>query len=234
MLFADSIIPLWDTHKDTTAMVCAPKDILMLARINDIYPETEEEYISAQLKNPFGYFYTDSMLWNLDAMRMEFSIDAVRAASFNTKESLRSCKEILNVLCCNNAELIGQEYNVWYPTDSGLQYQLPYAPCADYLALLKAQKSPVVIAYQWDTPWFDFGNPVSNLFWKSVRQTSFYEQTISHMVMRNNCVEREDKDVLNRLFPRGKKMRGYLSRLFPKGSKRHTIVRRILHFFHMR
>lgn len=234
VLFADSIVPLWETHKSTSAMVCAPSDILMLARINDIYPETEENYVSAQLKNPYEYFFSDSMLWNLEAMRTKFDVSDVKSASVNTLGQLRSCKEILNVLCSGALEKIGQKYNVVYSTDSNLQYQLPYAPCMDYLNLLNAQKSPVVISYLFDTPWFSFENPVSKLFWNAVRNTSFYEQTISYMIERKVDVAKEDRDILNKLFPRGKSMRGILSRFFPKGSRRNAFVKRVLHFFHMR
>lgn len=234
VLFAGSIVPLWEAHRETRALVCAPKDILMLARINDIYPETEWNYVSAQLKDPYGYFYTDSMLWNLEATRERFGIDEIKAAAINTLGQPRSGKELLNVLCGGSVEYIGQEYNVWYPTDGGLQYQLPYAPCGDYLALLKAQKAPVVIAYQFDTPWFDFGNPVSARFWAAARQTVFYEQMLAYMHERKNSVAREDRDILNKLFPRGKSMRGILSRLFPKGSRRNTFVKKLLHLFHMR
>lgn len=234
VLFSDSVTPLWEAHKDTVSLVCAPKDILMLARMNDIYPETEWNYVSAQLKEPFGYFYADSMLWNLEGMRRAFGIDAIKASSINTLGQLRSAKEILNILCCDYVEIIGQEYNVWYPVNAELQYQLPYAPCADYLALLKAQKKPVVIVYQWDIPWFDFGNPVSACFWASIRQTCFYEQTIAYMLDRKNSVSKGDRDILNKLFPRGKNARGVLSRIFPKGSRRNTFVKRILHIFHLR
>ena len=167
-------------------------------------------------------------------MRAQFEIADINAAALNTLGQLRSSKELLNVLCCDDVKKIGQEYNVWYMTDEYLRYQLPYAPCSDYLALLKAQKNPVVIAYQFDTPWFDFGNPVSNLFWKSVRQTCFYEQTLSFMDTRKKSVLKEEHDVLNKLFPRGKTMRGILSRLFPKGSRRNTFIKKILHLFHMR
>ena len=234
VLFANSVAPLWDEYKDTNSLACAPCDIQMVARINDIYPETEQNYISAQLKNPYEYFYSDSMLWNLKKMRAQFEIADINAAALNTLGQLRSSKELLNVLCCDDVKKIGQEYNVWYMTDEYLRYQLPYAPCSDYLALLKAQKNPVVIAYQFDTPWFDFGNPVSNLFWKSVRQTCFYEQTLSFMDTRKKSVLKEEHDVLNKLFPRGKTMRGILSRLFPKGSRRNTFIKKILHLFHMR
>ena len=234
VLFAGSIVPLWEAHKDTAFLVCAPKDILKLARINDIYPETEWNYVSAQLKDPYGYFYTDSMLWNLEAMRAQVGIDAVNAAAINTLGQPRAGKELLNVLCCNSVEVIGQEYNVWYPTDGGLQYQLPYAPCGDYLALLKAQKAPVVIAYQFDTPWFDFGNPVSTRFWGATRRTAFYEQTLAYMYERRTSVAKEDRDVLNKLFPKGKLLRRILSRLFPKGSRRNAFVKKLLHLFHMR
>lgn len=234
VLFAGSIVPLWEAHKDTAALICAPKDILKLARINDIYLETEWNYVSAQLKDPYGYFYTDSMLWNLEAMRVQIGIDAVNAASINTLGQPRTGKELLNVLCCNGVEVIGQEYNVWYPTDGGLQYQLPYAPCGDYLALLKAQKAPVVIAYQFDTPWFDFGNPVSTRFWDATRRTPFYEQTLAYMYERRTSVAKEDRDVLNKFFPKGTFLRRILSRLFPKGSRRNAFVKKLLHLFHMR
>lgn len=234
VLFAGSIVPLWDSSRASNALVCAPCDILMQARINDIYRETEENYISQQMQDPFKYFSLNSMVWNLKKMRQAYDIDEIEKYITNSMNQVRSTKELLNILCCEDAEKVGQEYNVWFPTDDYLKYQLPYAPCDDYLELLKAQKKPVVICYQFDSPWFDFCNPVSNLFWKSVRQTSFYEQTLSFMMTRKMSVDDEDRDVLNTLFPRGRAMRGILSRLFPKGTGRYAFVKKTLHFFHMR
>ena len=234
ILFAGSIALLWDEKRCSDAFVCAPCDILMQARINDIYRETEENYIIKQLQNPYEYFSTDSMLWNLQKMRESYQISQINEFCFNTLNQLRSDKEIVNILCQGHSEKIGQEYNVWYATDDYLKYQLPYAPCDDYFALLKAQKEPIVLVYQFDSPWFDFSNPVSNLFWRSVRKTVFYEQSLAFMMIRMMDVRNDDMDVLNRLFPRGKAMRSILSYLFPKGSRRHAFIKKTLHFFHMR
>ena len=234
ILFADSIVPMWNDCKDSTALVCAPADVLMRARVNDIYFETEEKYLSGELKHPLGYFSANTMVLNLEGMRKKYTEKNVYEANTNRWGSLRNQSEIYNILCQDNVEYIDQKYCVHTASNEYLAYQLPYAPFDDYKKLLKAQKAPVIMAYQSNDPWEMNKTEMHYAFWKVARETPFYEQYLMHSAFWDRQRDRQPKDILNTLFPVGHSMRGKLSRLFPKGSKRYKTVKKLLSVLRMK
>lgn len=237
VLFKDSIVSMWEDNKNASQMICAPWDILMHAKVNDIFGSAEE-YLKTQMKDPYDYYFADSMVWNLKKARTVSSIEETVSLTNNQYGDVRADYEIINIQYEKDHKLISQCYNVMYMCNGYLKYQLPYAPLNEYQELIKFQKSPVVISYILDMPWFDFGNEISDTFWDAARRSGFYEQCMSHMIIRvrDTTLQQqisENRSIVNKIFPKGRCLRKMLNRFFPHGSKRYDAARKVMRVLHM-
>lgn len=226
ILFKQSIVELWDIKLVDDEIVAAPYDVLTQAMYNDIYEETAAQYLSKEMKNPYNYFNSSVMLMDFNKYRLLSQKDIYKLTRNEYSEFRKTC-EILNILLEGKCRYVDQKWSVWYPDTEYLKYQLPYAPLDKYSALLKAQKAPAVITYRENDNIKALGNTVDIEFWKVVARTPLYGQFIYYM---SEYVKNDEskKEVLNKFFPRGSKMRNWLSFVFPKESKRNKAVKSIL------
>lgn len=228
MLFMDSVVPLWEEKLEDSQILGAPCDIVMQSRINDVYAATAETYVRKQMKDPYHYFSTVTIVWDFEKYRHQFNFSDIIAKEIHGEGILREDGEVLNVLCEGKTKKLDQRWNTWYATNEYLKNQLPYAPLDEYKALLKAQKSPAVICYFPDDPWRPQVNSLYSPFWNLARRTPLYERYFSHVVARLNSNENPKKNVLNRLFPDGGKMRTVIRRMFPQNTIRYNIVKSMM------
>jgi len=235
LLFTDSIREMWETSKHTDRLVAAPYDILKLAEVCDIYEETAEKYLLRQVKRPLDWFNANTCVLNLQAMRTSLTPEEIFRKRLNDYNELRSPEELLNIICEGNVEILNQRWNTWYASDEYLKYALPRAPLTLYKQLLAAQRNPGIVSYLRYDALETESNELTYLYWKEARKTPFYEQIIAIMIeFRIARTRSSQKEVLNKLFPRGGRMRGMLSQLFPKGSRRNRFVKRVLGIFHLK
>lgn len=232
ILFQQSVVELWQEQLGEKDYLAAPYDVLMQARCNDIYKETEEKYLAKQVKNVYHYFCSKVMVVDFEKYR-HLSVKKIFALRKNKLKELRDSGEIMNIVCEGKCRIIDQKWSVWMNESGYLKYQLPYAPNDVYMALLKAQKDPAVLIYLPEDPWYPIGDTIDVAFWDVAERTPLYARYLAYMNAEASA-RRSKKDVLNRLFPKEKKMRGRLSHLFPKGSKRYKAVKKTLAAFGMK
>lgn len=232
LLFEQSVVGLWNEGLSENEYLAAPYDVLMQARCNDIYKETEEKYLSRQVKNVYGYFNSDVMLLDFEKYR-HLSAKKIFAIRRNENKELRNANEVLNMVCEGKCKIVDQKWSVWMNESGYLKYQLPYAPNDVYMSLLKAQKDPAVLVYLEEDPWYPVGDTVDTVFWEVAERTPLYARYLSYMQAEAEK-RKSKKDILNKLFPKEKKMRGRLSHMFPKGSRRYKAVKKTLGFLGMK
>ncbi len=232
VLFKQSIVELWNVELDDNEFVAAPYDVLTQALYNDIYEETSAKYLSKQVKNAYNYFDSNVMVIDFEKYRT-LSPKFIFDLNKNEFDEYRNTKGILNIVLEDKYKNISQKWSVLYGDTDFLKYQLPYAPLDKYNALLKVQANPSIITYQPNEWCFCEGTTSEMEFWNIAKTTPLYAEYIYYMsiVLKNNHLK---KDVLNKYFPKGSKMRNKLSLLFPKGSKRNKFIKNVLGKFGMR
>ena len=234
LLFKKSIKEIWNMKINKEYIVASPHDIIELARINDIYIETEEKYIKDEINEIYNMFDVNVMLLDFKKYREYIGIEKILNLQENKFKEKRRKSEIFNVICENKILHLEQKWATVYETDEYLKYQLPYAPCDNYLELKNAQKDPYIICYEANVPFLGDFSEISCLYWKNARNTKFYEKILAHMAFINSIQTPLDKDILNKLFPKGSKSRNILSYYFPKNSSQYKIIKKILSLLNMK
>lgn len=232
ILFQQSIVELWNEKLGNDDYLAAPYDVMMQARCNDIYYETEEQYLSKQVKNVFNYFSDKVMIIDFDKYR-RFNLTEVFNLRKNEFQKLRNAGEILNILCEGKCKIINPKWSVWMNESGYPKYQLPYAPNDLFISLLKAQKTPAILQYLPDDPWYPIGDTIDVIFWDVAARTPLYTRYLAYMNYKS-ATRRSQRDILTKIFPKEKKMRGRLSRIFPKGSKQYNAIKKILAILRMK
>lgn len=235
VLFADSILPMWEAAQASEKLIAAPCDVLVCAQIADIYVETQEKYLSQELRNPLDAFFAGACVMNLREFRRQFTPEQIYTQRLDQFGELRFYSLYLNAVCEGCVEKLEQRWNTLYVSNDYLKYAIPRTPFNKLKQLQAAQRHPGVVSYMENDAMESEPNELTYLYWDIARRTPFYEQNLSMMMeFKMKCRENPSKDVLNTLFPRGKRMRGILSCLFPKGSRRNRVVKKVLAVFHLR
>lgn len=232
IIFNDSVDELWNEKIDKGNIIAAPYHVLMQARCNDIYEKTEEQYLTKQVKDVYNFSYVDVMKLDYNAYR-QIGAKYIWEHRLNSFEELRNATELINVVCEGKIKNINQKWAVWTSDDVYQSYQLPYAPTNLYLNLLSAQKNPSIYVYLPDDPWFITTTTTNMLYWEIAKRTPVYARCLDYMMVFKSHVH-EEKDVLNKWFPREGKMRSTLSQIIPKGSRRHKAAKKVLSKFGMK
>jgi len=232
-LVLDSLDNLWKTSIPDDKLIAATKDALMQARVNDIYPETEQYYLQKQLKNPYDYYGMYAFKLRAEKYYQEFNPERITGVLLNTNGDVRSSAEILNVLCEGRMQSIGHEYCVWYESNPYLKYQLPYAPADSYQELLTARKKPTIAVYQGVDPFSLDSNEITMHYWKYARISMFHDWIVGYGSTIINHQEKPHIDITEKLFPKGSAIHGTMSRLFPKNTRRFKVIKGILAKFNM-
>lgn len=228
ILFKKSIVDLWlqDIENKPAA---APADILMRAKVNDIYEETAEKYLSKQMRNPLNYFSTNAVIINTEYIRNHYTEAEIYECSWNNDNHLRSSTETLNVLLEGKVEIISQQWNTMYESNDYLKYQLPYAPNDDYMQLLSARKNPYIVSYMPNDPWIPAVNEVDVEFWEIARHLPLYHKYLAHMSYMVAPGDKDNRKMIDKIFPHNSSIRGWMIKLLPNGSLRRKFAKKILH-----
>lgn len=226
LIFKDCVNEFWDSLCKTENLFLAPKDVLMLSRINDIYEEVEGNRLKNLLKNPYNYFSTESYGINASKFRelytQEYIVDLVKL----NQGALSS--DIINLIGQYDYENTDQKWDVLYESNGYLKYQLPYSPNDVYSDLIEARKHPSIIRFMEFDPFIPEINLVYKEYWEHAKETVFYEKLIAHMSYIVSLKKPNKNKVLDKLFPKNSQTRNILIKMFPKTSKRREIIDNIL------
>lgn len=229
LLFLDSIEALWDTQLAQEELLAAPRDLWMVARYNDVFPQTEAQYLDAQLDNPFDYVSDKVMVWDFAAYRSAFSAEAVCAGMKNSKGNLRNSAEALNVICQGRIQLLPQRWCVWTEGDEAVRRQFAYLPLRFARQWQEARSQPAIVRHGADDPFYPKADLVDLTFWRYTRQTPLYESCLAHMSYLVSVPRRADPmEVLKQKLRGLGAVRDFLARTFPRGSFVYRAVERLL------
>lgn len=236
-IFCDDIAKMWQASWQSSAMIVAPRNALILARLNDIYYETAARHLDQALKDPYQYFSTNAFIWDFATYRQQ--IDEQRIADLyplaDAPNHIRPKEEILNILCEGRTEFADLRWCTWFETSAALKYQLPYAPFSVYQELLAARKTPGMITYLAHDPWERDFSVLTELYWAAARRTPFYEPVLQHGVeLDRHRAQIHSNEVLTKAFPVDSKSRAILTRVLPYNSKRNRAVKKVLGALHLR
>ena len=233
ILFCDAPDELWREELDDSKVLGCALDSLMLARVNDIYPETEYNYLKKQVKNPYEFFSIASMKMNMEAYRKSYTQYEIAKKCWNNEYQLRNDEEVINVLFEGRIQKMNQKWNTWFESNGYLKYQLPYMPLNNQKEQTEARKHPAVISYQPDDPWGMETNIVTQLFWSVSRETPFYELYLGYRTEFQNQSKKRNLHITEKVFPKGSAIHGVASRVLPKDSRRYKAIKKTLSVFHM-
>lgn len=231
ILFAGSIVDAWDKYNDSEESICAPREPLMMANINDIYTETAEEYISSVIDEPYDYFSSSSMIMNFEAIRKKYSFTDIsyslaepsRPGCYRQKETL------MNILFQRDKKIIDQTMCVYEDSNQFLKNRLPYMPFSLYRDLCSARKSPVIYKYMDYDPWQNGLTEISRLFWNYARETELYDELIRYGIVVEKIKEQtEKKRISEKVFRPGTKARLVASKIIPRESKRYKLAKKVM------
>lgn len=233
IIFCDSIVPLWEKHKNTNSLIAAPYNVLALSRFNDVYRETAENRIRKMLKDPTGYFSINAAIWNFDKYRQIAPLDKI-AKIYRDNNGVKHREEVINIICEGDAEITEQRWCVHYDSNTYIEGQLPYAPLEKYQKLLDARKNPGIISYMPEDPWWIVEpTELTALFWPIARRAPFYElylQKYSIYAINNKT----QKEITTKVFPVGHTSRNVATRILPRGTRRYKAVRKIMTDFNIK
>ncbi len=234
ILVKSAIDELWEVNIAEGKIVAAAKEAYMLARINDIYPETEFDYIRKQMKDPYAYCSMSAIKIDLDAYREKYTLQQCAGFLRNNFRELRNDEEIINVAFEGYIQPIDQKWCVWYNSCSYLEEALPYAPRIVYQELLAARKSPGVVKYLAQDPYVANYTKLSHLFWTIASLTPMYHYCLLYSCQIMSEQSTDGKvSLVDKVFGKGTKIRAFFSRMLPKGSRRHRFIKKILSILHL-
>ncbi len=223
---------LWAEKLGEEQVAAAPLDAHMLSRANDIYPETELNYISKQVGDVWDYHSTSAMKVDLRAYRKVMQYDKLLESCGNTNGYIRDDTEVMNVCLRGHYKTVKQNWCVWYDSNPYLEYQLPYAPMNIYRELVAARREPYVVAYMKNDPYDPIYTELTVRFWEEARKTPCYEIMLDRRTKVAMLDAKKPVQVTRRMFRKGTKLHAVMSHVFPKGSLRYRFVKSILSVFH--
>lgn len=132
-----------------------------------------------KLEDPYKYFLSGVLVFNLKEMRKQFQKYEL-VQTWNNKSYAHEYQDILNVKCEGKVKYLDMAWNVISSCDDAFKQSFnSYAPRDVVESYHKSRLNPFIVYFNGDSkPW---NNPFDNFadeYWKSMRDTDFYEKMI--------------------------------------------------------
>ena len=191
-----------------------------------------------QLKNPYQYFQAGVLILNLYEMRKLYTVEELLEFAQKTEYKYMD-QDILNIKFQNKVKYIDLRWNVLSDcAHYRLDNVIKYAPCELYQEYLRAREDPYIIHYAgfskpWNNPEEDYGIE----FWKTARQTIFYEMLIHKIAISTSWQSMTDYRNISK---NSKKFHSFIKKIlyfivekiFPKGTTRRSLLKK--YYFNLR
>lgn len=173
---------------DFDTSIAAVRDIGMLGMVNGYDANESDRLHNLGIKNLDGYFSSGVMVWNLDKIRVEYSVDRLLSwtATHNPRYADQDC---LNFFFQDDITYLDMRWNVIFDSNGvridEIASQAPNIYRQEYL---KSREHPFIFHFAGpDKPWIKPGDG-STLFWKMARQSAEYE-TILKPYLTNEIIQ---------------------------------------------
>lgn len=205
-------------------------DLGYLGRLKIDIPEEELD-----LSVPENYVNADVLLFNLNAIRRDFTQDEVM--NLWQKYKFRCAEQdALNVLFDKHVKHLDLRWNV-FPTRMASTEHIYKNDKKRILEWKKCLKDPYIIHYAaypkpWECPIVGYGDK----WWKYARKSSYYEEIVRRMCLM--AIENSQwlkksfgRKCIDLVFPMNTKRREIVKRIFPKQSVQREVLKKIYYTF---
>lgn len=155
---------------------------------------TASKYLSEHLRlgdDVSGYFQAGTLLFNLNAMR-DAGLSSSMIADIRTSTFWFFDQDVLNKHCRGRVHYLDSRWNTVCMDDRHLSSLLT----ADQVTYQRSLERPAIVHYAGQNkPWETSLHPLGHHFWKYLRMTRWYEQTLFGFLSRKAFVESEDVDI---------------------------------------
>lgn len=208
--------------------------------------DNRRSYISEimGLPVPEDYFQSGVVLFNLAEFRKTFTLEEIIRVTC-APEIEWGDQDALNILCRGRVKYIGLEWNtIVNYRNRQINDLFVYGPLELFQEYLLARSTPKIIHYAGTKPWNELGTDMFQYFWRTARETPFYEVIFSRLAEhtlssgaaggKKENQRKEGRSNVRRLadkvFPKGTRRRELLKRMLPKGSRRWDFLKRVFRF----
>lgn len=176
-----------------------------------------------KLHNPYMYIQAGILLLDVDAIRQKTSVTELFRMA-DQGDYRYSDQDILNIVCQGAIKKLDMAWNMLI-NSRNQRYEIIQSAPAEILAEYEqARKHPNVIHYAGDSkPWNDPTEDFAQEFWKTARQTPYYEQLLYRMV---NTPKKKQKltvkgvgllkKVVKQILPQGSRIRQLCANIYWK------------------
>lgn len=177
-----------------------------------------------EMEDPYNYFNSGVLVLNFKAMRKTYDFDYILELAGKVKFRFQE-QDLMNKLLESRVNFLDHKWNSL--TENNLNYGCAYypqkAPKKEYMEYKKAKRNPSIIHYYatpkpWDVP----ENPLAYIFWRTARETPFYEILIARLsygcaysIFQGNKISRKTK------------IKNFIKIFLPKGTKRHRLAKKL-------
>lgn len=180
LIVTDDLRPLWETQLD---------DHLLGAVTNPIYPFMRPHpQLDLGIAEPRDYFNSGVLLMNLDLMRRDGTVAAIRRFAEANPWIGAADQDTLNVVCRDRWLKLHPRWNVQSTMFDMKPSQLPFSK----QQVAESLESPAVIHYIGASkPWhYACGHPRRELYFVHARETPWGEPVIAGRSVRNAILRR--------------------------------------------
>jgi lipopolysaccharide biosynthesis glycosyltransferase len=207
-------------------LLAACHDPDYVGQYNGFAPELKP-YVDEVLKlaNPFDYFQAGVVVFNMKAMREQFtSSDLLKLA--NARKWKWLDQDILNFVAQGQVLFLDQRWNVMHDNQGfRVKEVISLAPVRFYSDYQQARKNPAIIHFAgfekpWNWPECDF----AEYFWRYARSSGFEEVIFSRMVDAHVAAGIGNRRLSHRLVT---KMYAVAHKLAAPGTRRRAFLKRV-------
>ena len=202
-------------------MVAAVKDVDFQGQVNGALIDAMD-YCRKTLKmeDPYHYFQAGVLLFNTRAMRDAHSLK--EWLTFASQPYRYSDQDVLNIYCENRVKYLDMSWNVIFDCDhTRIKDIISFAPDELQKEYKNARKDPKIIHYAgFMKPWYNPSEDYAYEFWKSARETEFYEELLYRM-SRLILDKTKKKEIQNLDEPWHNRM---LDSVMPHGTRRRRTL----------
>ncbi len=180
-IICEDIAKLYDLQLGNCLLAAAP-DVDVIGQYNGANPDTRyyQEKI-LRLDDPGSYIQAGVLVLNIQLLNKTISVRQLLTMA-QQKDYRYSDQDILNIVCQGRIRKLDLSWNVLMDCGPQRNRVIRHAPANLQEAYERARKSPCIIHYCGaPKPWEDPGGDFAEQFWKTARQTPYYEILLRRM-----------------------------------------------------
>lgn len=151
--------------------------------LNGTVPDTKEYARNVmKMKKPYNYVNTGVMVFDFNKIR-NFTTENKLLDFSGTHHFRIQEQDIINVFYEDHIKFLDLRWNFYLETNSWITQCLEYAPTSESTLYEEARKNPYLLHYaNVPKPWDEPESLKAEEFWKTAKETPFYEIIISRLM----------------------------------------------------